>query len=200
MNFFLLIGLIIIILVIVCWDKYRKLSIDQKIAIGELLLLFIGCIFTYGTWQLSSTANDISKAANDISSATVHNSNLQLELERKKLAFDVINTLYQDFYKFDDHNSLVIRKLQNGEHIENEFYLGLYLNGFEDVYQQCKTGLLTMEDIRINFQHLIGPLCNNAQVENFILHRDNGLKLLCYKLYPQSNLAKKANTQYDSCK
>ncbi len=152
------------------------------------------------TVEIGKAANKLSEVANNLNKVLVKNSDLTLETERKKLGFDIINTLYQDFYKFDDHNSLVIRKLQEGKKIEDEFYLGLYLNGFEDVYQQCKTGLLTSQDIRIHFQHLISPLCNNLHVENFILNRDNGLKLLCYKFYPKSNLAKKASLEGDSCR
>lgn len=175
---------------------FKKIDLKQKIAILALLV----SIFTF--WRdtdsiKKSLANG--EVANQLSKLLVDNSNRDLETAKKKLSFDIINTLYKDFYQFDDHNSLVIRKLKNKEVIQDDFYLGLYLNGFEDLYEQCKRGLITKVDIRMNFEHLIGTTCNNDQVLEVIGNHGNGLKLLCSSFYPGSLLAKKAIPEKDAC-
>lgn len=138
--------------------------------------------------------------SNQLSAIMTNNSNKEIEIAQKKLSFDIINTLYTDFYQFDTHNSLLIRKLQNRDIIQDEFNLALYLSGFEDLYQQCKTGLITKEDIRINFEHLIRPTCNNEQIAKVLGERGNGLKMLCYKFYEGSKLANLAEKkELDSC-
>jgi len=137
--------------------------------------------------------------ANDLNEVLIENSKRDLEVSKKKLSFDIINTLYTDFYKFVDFNSLVIRKLKAEQNIKDEFNLGLYLNGFEDLYEQCKRGLISREDIRMNFLHLIGTTCNNTQVERVINNAGNGLKLLCHSFYPNSQLGQKADTTNDAC-
>lgn len=137
--------------------------------------------------------------ANALNEVLIENSDRDLEVSKKKLGFDIINTLYTDFYKFGDFNSLVIRKLKAEQHIEDEFNLGLYLNGFEDLYEQCKRGLISREDIRMHFLHLIGTTCNNTQIERVVNNAGNGLKLLCHSFYPNSRLAQKADVADDAC-
>ncbi len=174
--------------------NYRQ---SQRAFGASVLLTVISILVSIvNLWSSYSTA----KLANNVNASLLSNSNVQLDREQKKLSFDIINTLYKDFYQFDQNNSLVIRKLKNHEQIQDEFNLGLYLNGFEDLYEQCKSGLISKEDIRVHFQHLINPLCDNAQIAAFLQQRGNGLKILCEKFYHNSGLGKKADLQKDSCK
>lgn len=137
--------------------------------------------------------------ANRLNSILVENSRRDLENYRKKLSFDIINTLYKDFYQFGDYNAEVIRKLKAKEQISNEYNLAVYLNGFEDLYEQCKRGLISREDVRVHFEFLVGPTCNNSQVEKVIGDHGNGLKLLCNSFYPNSRLARRAKIEKDAC-
>jgi hypothetical protein len=138
--------------------------------------------------------------ANEINSLLTAYTAKQYELDRKSHAFDVINVLYHDFYQFDQYNPVVMQKLQAGERISKDYQLGVYLNGFEDVYEQCKSGVIQLEDVRINFQYLLNPVCDNQQVSAFARQRSNGLKILCAKFYPQSILGKAADLSRDSCR
>ena len=138
--------------------------------------------------------------ANKLNNILTENSKRDLEISRKKLGFDIINTLYKDFYQFGDFNSEVIRKLKGKESISNENNLAVYLNGFEDLYEQCKRGLISREDVRVHFEFLIGPTCNNTQVAKVIGDHGNGLKLLCNSFYQGSRLAKAAKIEKDACK
>jgi len=181
-------------------QSWKNFSTNQKLSLAMLALTLAGILISIGDFQAMSASVGNGSYANRLTELLIENSNAQLEAEKKKLSFDIINTLYKDFYQFDDKNSLVIRKLKAGQQILDEENLGLYLNGFEDLYQQCKSGLLSKEDIRINFQYLINPICNNDQVVNFLQQRGNGLKILCNKFYPTSILGKEANLDADSCK
>jgi hypothetical protein len=153
----------------------------------------------YQAWAASRTVN-LQSFANNLNSILTENSKRELETAQKKLSFDIVNTLYKDFYQFADSNPEIIRKLKAGIKIDNPENLGLYLNGFEDLYEQCKKGLISRQDILMNFQYLIGPTCNNEQVASVIGNHGNGLKLLCHTFYQNSLLAKKAKTEKDSCK
>ncbi len=166
---------------------------NQRFTNGLSVTAIIISIIT--AFSQYSTAN----LANQLNKILVDNSKRQLEFELKKSQFDIINTLYKDFYQFDDHNSLVIRKLKGGDRVQDEYFLGLYLNGFEDLYEQCKTGLITKEQIRVNFQHLLNPICKNSQVDSFIQFRGNGLRILCAKFYPNASVGKKADLSQDAC-
>lgn len=202
--------LVLLLLISIAFSIYSfryeiiNLSFNKKISllgsIGLIITILIS-VLTYYQNKISIKAtiqND--EIANELSKLLVDNSNRDLDLSKKKLSFDIINTLYKDFYQFDEHNALVIRKLKGNDFIQDEFYLGLYLNGFEDLYEQCKRGLISREDIRMNFLHLIGTTCNNSQVDKVVGNSGNGLKLLCNSFYPNSKLANKAKTEKESCK
>ena len=189
------------------WNGLKNLSLNQRwtlgIAFAVLVFSLIGNIISFSSNLTNSRGIDGSLAqgaqANQLSKVLVDNSKRELETAQKKLSFDIINTLYKDFYQFDEHNALVIRKLKNKEHVDDDFYLGLYLSGFEDLYEQCKSGLIAKEQIRIHFQHLINPLCDNQQVEGFLQQRGNGLKLLCRAFYPDSRLSTLSKPEKASC-
>jgi hypothetical protein len=149
-------------------------------------------------YQYRSISNE--EFANNLNKILVENSNRELEVTKKKLSFDIINVLYKDFYEFGDYSSEVIRKLKTKEVVSNENNLGLYLNGFEDLYEQCKRGLISREDIRVHFEYLIAPTCKNEQVEKVLRDHGNGLKLLCRDFYPGTLLANKAKAEQGSCK
>jgi len=171
-------------------EKYtrRMLWWTALMAIASLIQVFVA----YRSLNLQNFANAINSILTD-------NSKRELETSKKKLSFDIINTLYKDFYQFSNYNSEVIRKLKAKEQINNLNNLATYINGFEDLYEQCKRGLINREDVRMHFEYLIGPTCNNSQVEATIGDHGNGLKLLCNSFYPGSRLAKKAKIEKDAC-
>ena len=176
------------------WSKKNWSATLSIIAIVISALAFLS--------EHSSSASliEIERAANRLDESLVDNAERQLEVARKKSSFETINALYRDFYQFGDYNTLVIRKLKSEQYIDDIFNLELYLNGFEDLYEQCKTGMISKEQVRINFLHLIGTTCNNAQVEQIVGDGYNGLKLFCYNFYQDSRLAKKAKPENYSCK
>ncbi|PIR49335.1 hypothetical protein COU79_05475 [Candidatus Peregrinibacteria bacterium CG10_big_fil_rev_8_21_14_0_10_54_7] len=165
-----------------------------------VLALIISGFALLSDHSSSASLIEIERAANDLDAVLVRNSEREIEVAQKKLSFDIINTLYRDFYQFGDYNTEVIRKLKGKQHIEDAFNLELYLNGFEDLYEQCKTGLISRAQIRIHFEYLIGTTCNNAQVERVVGDGYNGLKLLCHSFWPNSRLALKAKQENASCK
>src|SRR3989339_2256870 len=95
--------------------------------------------------------------ANKLNDILTENSKRDLETSKKKLSFDIINTLYKDFYQFGSYSPEVIRKLKEKEQVQNEYNLAMYVNSFEDLYEQCKKGLISKADVRVHFEYLVGP-------------------------------------------
>lgn len=164
------------------------------------------------TLELKEQGASYEKIANNLNSALVDNSNNELEILKKKTSFEISQLLYEEFYKFGSYNTEVIKKLKNAAEerkrtgivsnenlIQNQENLQLYLNTFESVYEQCKSGMISFEDVRVNFEYLIGTTCNNQQVKNALNNAGNGLKLLCSKFHPDSMLSKLADRSNDSC-
>ena len=206
---------------------WKQLSENQNwtlsLAIGSLIIAFgalIISIFSFShqvnvdsiTLELEEQGRKYEEIANNLNSALVNNSDIELEILKKKTSFEISQLLYEEFYKFGSYNTEVIKKLENAAKeristgavssknlIQNQENLQLYLNTFESVYEQCKSGMITFEDVRVNFEYLIGDTCNNQQVKDALNGAGNGLKLLCSKFHPNSELSKLADSSKDSC-
>lgn len=169
--------------------------------------------FSQITIELEEQGKNYQKIANELNLALVTNSDAELEILRKKVSFEISQGLYDEFHNFGLYNVEVMEKLKNAAEerkklgkvsaknvIMNEANLAIYLNTFETVYEQCKRGMISFEDVRVNFEYLIGPTCNNYQAIKVVGKAGNGLKLLCSYFYHDSDLAKAADISRDSCK
>lgn len=183
------------------------------ISIVAVTVSIASCSIQTKELNLSAITTQLEKQANDLNAIITKNSDLEIEILKKKASFEVTQLLYDEFHNFGNYNIDVMSKLkfaanerkQTGKIspanlIQNSEYLLLYLNTFETVYEQCKRGIISFEDVRMNFEYLIGPTCNNEQVVDAIKNTGNGLKLLCSYFHPGSLLGSVANKTKDSCK
>ena len=192
----------------------KKNSKNQRwpliISIAAILISFLAYRHEV---DFSQVTIGMEKMAHELNSAMVKNSNTELDILKKQTSFEISQVLYNEFYKFGKYNTDVMRKLKHAAEerkktgkisaqntIQNEDNLLLYLNTFETVYDQCDRGMISFEDVRVNFKYLIGTTCNNPQVIKAIGGSYNGLKILCFYFHPTSGLSKAADTSKDMCR
>jgi len=185
----------------------------NSVYILPILSVIITALAVWVSYMSYLQQTEFSRRSTEIGEAQLNNMRQEFLLTRKKTAFEVIGTLYEDLYKFGENNKYVIPKLEQAAEerkttgkvsqsntIVNTENLEMYLNSFESIYEQCKGGVIQYEDVRVNFEYLIGTTCNNDQVVEVLGSRGSGLKYLCQLFHPDSKLGKKVDPAVNGCR
>lgn len=165
----------------------------------SIIISIIALCFSFYSLNIGKESNIIQENSNKLTEVLIHNSNTELMIFKKQTKFQIIRDLYEELYKFGKYNEEIRRKLQNKEKIQDEENLKTYLNTFESIYEQCRVGLISREDVRMNFAFLIGSACENSQVIGIVNNGYNGLKNLCFMFFPDSTIAKNIGKK-DECR
>lgn len=167
-------------------NQTRAAMISTIISACLLLISFLAMIFQNNIWEYANAINEI----------LIDNSKDQLNLVKKEVSFQTLDTLNKSL----NQSSYAPIKVWLKENIWlNPNELQDYLNNFENIYMSCHRWLVPKEDIKYSFEYLLGNICSNDQVLSVSKNWYWWLKKLCWIFFPWSKLGELANMNINNC-
>jgi len=159
--------------------------------------MFFVAFVTYQTQKdLWSISNIIQLQNTELNKILIQNSKDQLYLAKTQTTFQVLNTLNKSIWQKEYDK--IKDGLKHGGNIDKK-QLQNYINNFENIYMSCHRWLVPLDDIRYNFEYLLGDICSNKIVLWVTKNWYWWLKKLCWLFFPDSNLSKVANMSTNNC-